>query len=55
MVKTMKIKDPTHARLAKHGNILESFDDVLNKIMDRLEVLESNVQKDFRAKLERKR
>ena len=37
MVKTMKIKDETHARLSKHGNIGDTFDDVVTKLLDHYE------------------
>ena len=37
MVKTLKIEDSTHARLKEHGRFGESFDDLLNRLLDILE------------------
>jgi predicted CopG family antitoxin len=37
VVKTLKIEDSTHTRLKKHGRFGESFDDLLNRLLDILE------------------
>lgn len=34
MVKLIKIKDTTYDRLSKHGEFKESFDDIVNKVLD---------------------
>ncbi len=34
LVKTIKIDDNVHARLAKHGTIGETFQDVIVKLLD---------------------
>ena len=34
MVKTLKISDETHRRLSKHGNITETYEDVIIKLLD---------------------
>lgn len=34
LVKTIKIDDSVHARLAKHGTIGETFQDVIIKLLD---------------------
>ena len=34
LVKTIKIDDAVHARLAKHGTIGETFQDVIIKLLD---------------------
>jgi predicted CopG family antitoxin len=34
MLKTIKIEDAVHARLAKHGTIGERFQDVIVKLLD---------------------
>ena len=34
MVKTLKISDETHRRLAKHGTIGQTFEDVIKKLLD---------------------
>jgi len=37
LVKTLKINENTHERLKKHGKFGDSFDDVLNRLMDIVE------------------
>jgi predicted CopG family antitoxin len=37
LVKTLKINDDTHERLKKHGRFGDSFDDILNRLMDIVE------------------
>ncbi len=37
LVKTIKIDDEIHARLAKHGTIGETFQDVIIKLLDHYE------------------
>lgn len=37
MVKTLKISEETHARLANHGKIGETFEDVIIKLLDHYE------------------
>jgi predicted CopG family antitoxin len=37
LVKTLKINEDTHERLKKHGKFGDSFDDVLNRLMDAVE------------------
>jgi predicted CopG family antitoxin len=37
VVKTLKINEDTHERLKKHGHFGDSFDDVLNRLMDIVE------------------
>lgn len=34
MVKTLKISDDTHTRLKKFGQFGDSFEDILNRLMD---------------------
>ena len=34
LVKTLKINEDTHERLKKYGKFGESFDDLLNRLMD---------------------
>jgi predicted CopG family antitoxin len=34
MVKTIKISDEIHARLSKHGYIGETYEDVIEKLLD---------------------
>lgn len=34
LVKTLKISDETHSRLSKHGNITETYEDVIKKLLD---------------------
>ena len=34
LVKTLKIKDETHRKLTEVGNFGESFDDVINRVVD---------------------
>ena len=34
MKKTLKIKPNTHKRLTEEGKMLETFDDVINRILD---------------------
>jgi hypothetical protein len=34
LVKTLKISDETHSRLSKHGNITETYEDVIIKLLD---------------------
>ena len=34
MVKTLKISERTHERLKKHGQFGDSFDDILNRLLD---------------------
>lgn len=34
MVKIVKLKDETHARLKKHGQFEDSFDDIVNRVLD---------------------
>jgi len=36
MVKTLKIKDNTHKRLADEGKKFETFDDIINRALDRM-------------------
>ena len=43
MVKTLKIADSTHERLKKYGQFGDSFDKLLNRLMD---IADGNV-KDF--------
>ena len=37
LVKTLKISEATHDRLKKHGKFGDSFDDILNRLMDIVE------------------
>lgn len=39
--KNIKIRKSTHERLQKHGNMDESFDDLINRILDDWEDQES--------------
>lgn len=32
--KTIKLREDTHKRLKQHGNMDESFDDLINRILD---------------------
>ena len=34
MVKTLKLEDKTHARLKGQGNVGDTFDDVINRLID---------------------
>jgi len=34
LVKTLKISEETHSRLSKLGNIGETFEDVIKKLLD---------------------
>jgi hypothetical protein len=34
MIKIVKLKDETHQRLKKHGKFEDSFDDIVNRILD---------------------
>jgi hypothetical protein len=37
LVKSLKINDATHERLKRHGRFGDSFDDILNRLMDIVE------------------
>jgi predicted CopG family antitoxin len=37
MIKIIKLKDETHQRLKKHGRFEDSFDDIVNRLLDTVE------------------
>lgn len=37
LVKTLKIGEKTHERLKKHGRFGDSFEDIINRLMDIVE------------------
>lgn len=37
LVKTLKIGEKTHERLKKHGKFGDSFEDIINRLMDIVE------------------
>jgi len=36
MIKTIKIKEPTHKKIKQEGRMGETFDDVINRIIDKV-------------------
>ena len=36
--KTIKVKEPTYERLRSYGKMGESFDDLINRLIDKLEI-----------------
>jgi hypothetical protein len=37
MVKLVKLKDETHKRLKKYGRFEDTYDDIINRILDLIE------------------
>lgn len=38
MVKTIRVSEGTHDRLSNHGRIDESYDDLITRLLDTIEV-----------------
>ena len=37
MIKTLRVSDKTHERIVKHGNYDETMDELLNRLLDKIE------------------